>query len=226
MEFSKKEEGFELEDAYKNEDSSHLSTPSKRLKPSSQSKETFKVKFEDVIYLQVTLKKPKPKESHYWVKTLHIQVDETIIVDYSLEEQNRIYQVLRPDDFLIVSFEWTMDPPLLRKILSDGIIIQDANDVEWTKSHYVFFSYSANQIKQRTCMMYRIKEGQSVDELLNTFGKFSKITNVSKKAARIGQLFSTCTPTIDIPKETKLEDDIEHGGTFTKRKSGNLRFFR
>lgn len=59
---------------------------------------------------------------------------------------------------------------------------------------------------------------QEIQEMLNSLGEFGSIKNVSKKAARIGLLFSSCQPTIRI-SECKLIDDIKHNGyTFTDGK--------
>ncbi len=99
----------------------------------------------------------------------------------------------------------------MENVILNGVsVLRD--EVNRTTVHYHFFSYSSNQIKSRTCVMYA-GTIQDIESVLNNYGKFDKISNISKRAARIGLLFSTCFPTIEITvKWSKTIEDITHDG--------------
>ena len=132
-------------------------------------------------------------------------------------------------NFMIVHFEHDVRLCVMMKILLDFKHIQTKpNQTHFTsprcikvkvghrqEDSYKFFGHSPSQLrgkKYKSCVMYNtILEGEgSYETLISEFGDFNKISNVSKRAARIGLLLSTAEPCIHLKdEEIEIIRDIE-----------------
>jgi hypothetical protein len=135
--------------------------------------------------------KEQTKEHQVCVKRIQLREEEEPEVSYSVEDSNRIIQYLgkgAEDRFLLLDI--FLEGKRTKEILLQGI---EVNGVL-----YRFFGYSANQLKRRTCWMFD-GSNEEIEKLITQLGNFNKSNTASKRAARIGLLFSGCVPTIHIP---------------------------
>ncbi|XP_059645306.1 RNA-dependent RNA polymerase 2 [Cornus florida] len=87
-------------------------------------------------------------------------------------------------------------------ILQEGIVIG-------TK-RFQFLAFSASQLRSNAVWMFASNENVKVEDIRDWMGCFNKIRSVSKCAARMGQLFSSSTQTLEVPpKEVEVIPDIE-----------------
>ncbi|CAF2804837.1 unnamed protein product [Rotaria sp. Silwood2] len=110
--------------------------------------------------------------------------------------------------FVSILFDEKLDNTFIENILLNEILIN--------RQQYHFIGYSNSQLRGRSCYLYAGSIEQ-IEQIINDNGDFNKIKNLSKRAARIGLLFSSCTPTIHIESDHVIQiDDIEKNGyTFT-----------
>lgn len=77
-------------------------------------------------------------------------------------------------------------------MLISGIIINSTT--------YHFFGHLNSQLKSRSCFMYAALK-QEISIKVKAMGDLSKIKSVSKKAKRIGLLFSSAEVTFNLPPD-------------------------
>jgi nicotinamide riboside kinase len=131
----------------------------------------------------------------------HIEIldKQNLRISYDKYDTNRLVEKYDPaclnNKFASILFDHKLDNQFLSEILSNGIWI---NNLE-----YHFIGYSNSQLKGRSCYLYA--------------GTIEQIKNISKRAARIGLLFSSCTPTIHIQSDhvTQIDDVERNGHIFT-----------
>ncbi|ETV89244.1 hypothetical protein H257_00601 [Aphanomyces astaci] len=85
-----------------------------------------------------------------------------------------------------------------------------------------FLAYSNSQLRSQSCWFFKsATDGEagipSVDEIRRSLGSFQAIAVPGRRGARIGQAFSSTTPTLDVPAHrVRVQADIErHGYTFS-----------
>ena len=71
-------------------------------------------------------------------------------------------------------------------------------------THYNFFGHSNSQLKSRTCFLFA-GPADDISRIVESWGDFSSIKSVAKKAKRIGLLFSAAEATIQLQPE-RCED--------------------
>lgn len=64
---------------------------------------------------------------------------------------------------------------------------------------FEFLAFSASQLRSNAVWMFASNKSLTAQDIRNWMGEFSKIRSISKCAARMGQLFSSCTPTLMVP---------------------------
>ncbi|KAF7546291.1 hypothetical protein G7Z17_g8547 [Cylindrodendrum hubeiense] len=81
---------------------------------------------------------------------------------------------------------------------------------------YNFYGHSNSQLKSRTCFLYAGSK-QSISMKLESMGDFTKIKNVTKKAKRIGLLFSAADVAMNISSDMvkDIPDVKRQGHVFT-----------
>lgn len=81
---------------------------------------------------------------------------------------------------------------------------------------YQFLAFSSSQLREQSLWMFSGSEhGITTQEIREWMGDFLSIRNVAECAARMGQCFSSSTPTLEVPRhEVEHLDDIvrEFGG--------------
>ncbi|KAJ4841082.1 hypothetical protein Tsubulata_048259 [Turnera subulata] len=87
-------------------------------------------------------------------------------------------------------------------ILRDGLVLG--------AKRYEFLAFSASQLRSNSVWMFASNDSVKAESIREWMGCFSKIRNVSKCAARMGQLFSSSVPTFVVPeREIDIIPDIE-----------------
>jgi hypothetical protein len=146
------------------------------------------------------------------MRFIEISDKQNVKISYKKYDTNRIVEKYDPsclnNQFASILFDQKLDNQFLENILSNGIYINN--------QQYNFIGYSNSQLRGRSCYLYAASN-EEIQKMIDDNGDFDKIKNISKRAARIGLLFSSCTPTIHIQSEQVIQiDDVERNGhTFT-----------
>ncbi|KAJ7954353.1 RNA-dependent RNA polymerase [Quillaja saponaria] len=93
-------------------------------------------------------------------------------------------------------------------ILRNGIVIGDKK--------FEFLAFSSSQLRENSMWMFASKNEITAAYIRQWMGNFSKIRNVAKYAARLGQSFGSSTETLSVGRhEIEIIPDVEvrHGGT-------------
>ncbi|OMO98990.1 RNA-dependent RNA polymerase, eukaryotic-type [Corchorus capsularis] len=86
--------------------------------------------------------------------------------------------------------------------LENGIVIGD--------KRFEFLAFSSSQLRENSAWMFASRNGLTAAGIRRWMGDFSKIKNVAKYAARLGQSFSSSTETLTVSKdEIEVIPDIE-----------------
>ncbi|CAF4082548.1 unnamed protein product, partial [Rotaria sordida] len=147
-----------------------------------------------------------------YIRFIEILDKQNIKISYKKYDTNRLVEKYDPsclnNKFVSILFDEKLDNTFIEKILVNQILING--------EQYHFIGYSNSQLRGRSCYLYAGSIEQT-EQIINDNGDFNKIKNLSKRAARIGLLFSSCTPTIHIEQDHVIQiDDIERNGyTFT-----------
>ena len=159
------------------------------------------------------LNKPRHHQSNQaYIRFIEIIDQQNLRISYKRYDQNRLVEKYDPsslnDKFLSILFDKKLDNTFVEKLLLNGIFIN--NQI------YHFIGYSNSQLRGRSCYLYAGSVEQ-IQQIIYDNGDFEKIKNLSKRAARIGLLFSSCIPTIHIESDHVIPiDDVERNNyTFT-----------
>ncbi|XVE81410.1 hypothetical protein DITRI_Ditri15bG0061200 [Diplodiscus trichospermus] len=86
--------------------------------------------------------------------------------------------------------------------LKSGIVIGDKK--------FEFLAFSSSQLRENSAWMFASRNGLTAADIRQWMGNFSKITNVAKYAARLGQSFSSSTETLSVAQdEIDIIPDVE-----------------
>ncbi|XVF85598.1 hypothetical protein PTKIN_Ptkin17bG0129800 [Pterospermum kingtungense] len=95
--------------------------------------------------------------------------------------------------------------------LKSGIVIGD--------KRFEFLASSPSQLRENSAWMFASRNGLTAADIRRWTGNFSKIRNVAKYAARLGQSFSSSTETLSVARdEIDIIPDVEiirHGTKYT-----------
>ncbi|XP_022776585.1 RNA-dependent RNA polymerase 1-like [Durio zibethinus] len=86
--------------------------------------------------------------------------------------------------------------------LKNGIVIGD--------KRFKFLAFSSSQLRENSAWMFASRNGLTAADIRTWMGNFSKIRNVAKYAARLGQSFSSSTETLSVAQdEIGIIPDVE-----------------
>ncbi|XP_050376197.1 probable RNA-dependent RNA polymerase 1 [Argentina anserina] len=92
--------------------------------------------------------------------------------------------------------------------LRDGIVIGEKK--------FEFLAYSGSQLREQSAWMFASRRGLTAQGIRDWMGDFSRIKNVAKYAARLGQSFSSSWETFSVGSDEKEDNpdiEIERHGT-------------
>ena len=147
-----------------------------------------------------------------YMRYIEIIDKQNLKISYKKYDTNRLVERYDPsclnNKFASILFDQKLDNTFLEQILLNGIFLNN--------QQYHFIGYSNSQLRGRSCYLYN-GSNEQIEQMIKDNGDFDKIKNISKRAARIGLLFSSCTPTIHIQSDQVIQiDDVERNGyTFT-----------
>ena len=121
----------------------------------------------------------------------------TKTVNWNPVEECPLYRKYSPSSFLAVGFTNKCTSSIIKTVLNKPISVEDC---EKCVVSFLAFGYSATQLRDRKYVFYDKKLGKW-NALVQQFGKFDAIKTVSKKAARIGLLFSSSTEVLKLKDE-------------------------
>ncbi|GIL59349.1 hypothetical protein Vafri_14238, partial [Volvox africanus] len=139
----------------------------------------------------------------------HIRVKDTVVVlEYvstSPEETNRLVMAYGTDPFAVVHFEVRYGSPkevreYIDKVLRAGVRIGP--------HMYNFLGHSNEQLKTRTCVLFRTDSHKQIEKLLSNWIDYTGIASVAKRAKRTALLFSRFRP-VPLPEHLRRHEDIE-----------------
>ncbi|KAI1821308.1 RNA dependent RNA polymerase-domain-containing protein [Xylaria intraflava] len=171
-----------------------------------------------------SLPKPRLLDDNGYAKSISLASDARGRSHISIRLQkfspNRATQGLKPSELILISFSafrprygvpdekgaykpWTRKESngYIESLLRAGIGLQGV--------HYNFYGYSNSQLKSRTCMLWAASK-KDISQRIESFGDFSKMKTVAKKAKRIGLLFSAAQAATKV-EPNRCEDipDVE-----------------
>ena len=163
------------------------------------------------IPLSIPFHLNKPKRSNVdqcYMRFIEIIDQQNLKISYKIYQANRLVEKYDPaclnDKFASILFDQKLDQDFIKQILFNGIGLNHEK--------YHFIGCSNSQLRGRSCYLYAGSPDQ-IQRIIDENGDFDKIKNLSKRMARIGLLFSSCTPTIDIPSDNVIDiDDVERNG--------------
>ncbi|XVE74536.1 hypothetical protein DITRI_Ditri12bG0024900 [Diplodiscus trichospermus] len=86
--------------------------------------------------------------------------------------------------------------------LKSGIVIGDKK--------FEFLAFSSSQLRENSAWLFASRNGLTAADIRQWMGNFSKIRNVAKYAARLGQSFSSSTETLNVAQdEIDIIPDVE-----------------
>lgn len=151
------------------------------------------------------LNKPKSNVDRFYIRFIEIIDEENLKISYKNYDPNRFIEKYDPsclnNKFASIKFAKELNSDFVGQILLNEIGLNDQT--------YHFLGCSPSKLKERSCYLYA-DSFQQIDKLIEENGDFNQIKSISKRIARIGLLFTNCTPTIDIPSDHIIHiDDIE-----------------
>lgn len=174
-------------------------------------------------YHNLKLPEPHLLEEYGYVKSVNLVTSgrsSHISIKLQKLNPNRATEGLRPRDLLLVSFStffprydvadesgeykrWARkeSTAYIANFLRAGIELQGV--------HYNFYGHSNSQLKSRTCLLLAASK-EAISRRIESFGDFSKMKTVAKKAKRIGLLFSAAEAAATV-EASRCEDipDVE-----------------
>lgn len=117
---------------------------------------------------------------------------------------NRILHNDDPSKFISVSFREFRMPEYttvdyIKRFFAAGLFL---NGVQ-----YRFYHHSNSQLRERSCFLREASSDEELDTRIYSYGDFSRINNVAKRAKRIGLLFSGAS--IDYNLDPRFTEDID-----------------
>ncbi|KAJ7954354.1 RNA-dependent RNA polymerase [Quillaja saponaria] len=152
---------------------------------------------------------PEVNLSNRVLHHFHEYVNDFIRVSFVDEEWDKIYSTdLAPRTSSSVEDRRTGIYRRILSILRNGIVIGDKK--------FEFLAFSSSQLRENSMWMFASKKEITAAYIRQWMGNFSKIRNVAKYAARLGQSFGSSTETLSVGRheiEIIPDVDVRHGGT-------------
>jgi RNA-dependent RNA polymerase len=109
---------------------------------------------------------------------------------------------------LTTGFDKGLSPRLSR--VYDRFLRVMREGVQLGGKKYEFLAFSSSQLRERSFWMFASTGDVTPDSIREWMGNFLSIRNVAQCAARMGQCFSSSTPTLEVPsRELELIEDVE-----------------
>ncbi|XVF43431.1 hypothetical protein PTKIN_Ptkin02bG0039600 [Pterospermum kingtungense] len=153
-------------------------------------------------------------EGLVYVRRVQITPSRLYFCGPEINVSNRVLRNFRNDidNFLRVSFideelEKIHSTDLLarrkRTELYERILSTLKNGIVIGNKRFEFLAFSSSQLRENSAWMFASRNGLTVADIRTWMGNFSKIRNVAKYSARLGQSFSSSTETLSV-----AQDDI------------------
>jgi RNA-dependent RNA polymerase len=171
-----------------------------------------------------------------WVRRLYVSPTKVYCMGPELEGSNRVTRHYKDhiDRFLRVSFVDENFGPVPSTALSvptrgnslsglvaersevfDRILTVLQQGVTVGGQKFEFLAFSASQLREQSVWMFASNQALTAQSIRTWMGDFLSIRNVAKCAARMGQCFSSSTPTLEVPAaEVEHIPDIERDDEF------------
>lgn len=148
---------------------------------------------------------PEINVSNRVIRHYSEDIDNFIRVSFVEEDCGKIYSAdLAPRS---VNEKRTKLYMRILDILRNGIAIGD--------KRFEFLAFSSSQLRENSAWMFASKRGLTATDIRKWLGDFSKIRNVAKYAARLGQSFSSSTETLTVrADEVEIIHDIENAAGY------------
>lgn len=132
-------------------------------------------------------------------------IDDFIRVSFVEEDSSKIYSTdLAPRS---AGVKRTKLYFRILDVLRNGIAVGD--------KQYQFLAFSSSQLRENSTWMFSSSRQLTADGIRKSLGDFSKIRNVAKFAARLGQSFSSSTETLIVRKdEVEIIPDIKNAAGY------------
>ncbi|PIN04805.1 RNA-directed RNA polymerase QDE-1 [Handroanthus impetiginosus] len=148
---------------------------------------------------------PELESSNYIVKNFSSYASDFLRVTFVDEDWGRLSANAVSTSIKQGIFAKPYRTNIYRRILSvlrDGIVIGDKK--------FQFLAFSASQLRSNSVWMFASNDHVKAEDIREWMGCFNKIRSISKCAARMGQLFSSSTQTVEVqPRDVDLIPDIE-----------------
>ncbi|KAJ3528070.1 hypothetical protein NMY22_g9549 [Coprinellus aureogranulatus] len=133
--------------------------------------------------------------------------DQGIVLDTDKISSNRILHADDPTKFILLgvkrSFRFPDHPP---KITTEYLVRFFKAGLFLNNVQYRFYHHNNSQLRERSCFLREANSDKELDDRIYAMGDFSKIMNASKRAKRIGLLFSSAQ--VDLRVDPKFIADI------------------
>ncbi|EOY01384.1 RNA-dependent RNA polymerase 1 isoform 1 [Theobroma cacao] len=140
---------------------------------------------------------PEINVSNRVLRHFHDDIDNFLRITFVDEELEKIHST-----DLLTRNRITEIYGRILSTLKNGIVIGD--------KQFEFLAFSSSQLRENSAWMFASREGLTAADIRTWMGEFSKIRNVAKYAARLGQSFSSSTETLSVAKdEIEIIDDVE-----------------
>ena len=155
-----------------------------------------------------------PTDDEVYIKHVEFFGKEEFCFEYRKLEKTLLFEYLRckdalsPDSLMTVSF----NAPMVQKennAFCEGVL---KRSIFCERKRYRFLGHSDSQLREKKCYLMNASE-DDIHDLLAQFGDFVKITDVGKRAKRIGLLFDRFDHILDLLER----DRDDKGGIFATR---------
>ncbi|XP_076912251.1 RNA-dependent RNA polymerase 2-like [Bidens hawaiensis] len=187
-----------------------LNTLSQTLKVSSSSKSTGQNKIMSIHRVYITPTKiyclgPELEASNYIVKHYSEYSSDFLRLTFVDEDWGK----LQPNVISVSLQQGIFSKPIKTKVYDRALDIM-RNGICIGSKKFEFLAFSASQLRSNSVWMFASNNHVTADDIRKWMGCFTSIRNISKCAARMGQLFSTSKQTIEVPPHhVEIIPDIE-----------------
>ncbi|ERM99496.1 hypothetical protein AMTRI_Chr10g230970 [Amborella trichopoda] len=148
---------------------------------------------------------PELETSNYIVKHFAAYADDFLRVSFVDEDWSKL-----PSDALSPKLESGFFAKPYRTNIYKRIVSVLRDGIVLGSKRFEFLAFSASQLRSNAVWMFASNENISVESIREWMGEFKNLRCIAKCAARMGQLFSSSTPTLSVPlHEVQVIPDIE-----------------
>ncbi|CAI0398833.1 unnamed protein product, partial [Linum tenue] len=182
-----------------------LSAPTTRSSSSTSYKKIMCCHRALITPLKIYCLGPELESSNYVVKHFAKHAADFMRVTFVEEDWSKL-----PPQSISTSIQQDIFAAPVRTKLYDRILTILKHGFVIGKKKYEFLAFSASQLRSNAVWMFASNEELKAEHIREWMGCFNKIRSVSKCAARMGQLFSASSQTVEVPaQEVEIIPDIE-----------------